>query len=66
MKLTIKQKLFTIIGFFLDFSFPIHFDPWKCLKKFLWVGGWLVFLNLVSSPGPDYAKVKARFGWVGE
>ena len=30
-------------------------------------GGWWVgFLNLVSSPGPDFVKVKARFGQVGD
>ena len=55
--------------------FLTHFDLWECLKKFWWVGwggGVVSCLNKVSSPGPDFAKVKlglislvtrlARFG----
>ena len=30
------------------------------------VGGGVVCLNIVSSPGPDFVKVKARFGQVGD
>ena len=59
MKLTRKQKLFAIIVF----SF---FNLWKCLKKFWWVVVVVAFLNIVSSPGPDFVKVKARFGQVGD
>ena len=34
-------------------------------KKVLVGGGW-TFLNLVSSPGPAFVKVKARLGQVGD
>ena len=36
-------------------------------KKVLvgWEGG-VVFLNIVSTPGPDFVKVKARFGQVSK
>ena len=66
MKWTTKQKLFAIIGFFLGFFSPAHFDIWKCLKKFLcgWRVTMVVCLNIVSSSGTGF--VKARFGQVGD
>ena len=59
-----KTKVFCNFGFFLRIFFPTHFDPWKCLKKFL--GGVVGFLNIVSNPGPDFVKVKARFSKLGD
>ena len=65
MKSTRKKKLFTIIDFFLEFFPPTDFDLWKCIKKVL-VGGVVGFLNIVSNPGPDFVKVKARFSKLGD
>ena len=42
-----------------------HFDPWKCLKKFLvggWVGGGLSKYGVYS--WSSFVKVKARFGQI--
>ena len=40
----------------------------QLLKVFWWWGGVVVVvcLIIVSTPGPDFAKVKARFGQVGD
>ena len=31
-----------------------------------WVGGVVAFLNIVSTPGPGFVKIKARFDQVGD
>ena len=54
----------SLIGFFVFFL--AHFDLWKSLKKFWWVVVVVAFLNIVSTPGPGFVKVKARFGQVGD
>ena len=60
MRSTGKQKLIAIIGFSFEF-----FSLLILSKKVS--GGWVVgFLNLVSSPGPAFVKVKARLGQVGD
>ena len=66
MKSTIKQKLFAIIGFFLEFFSWLILTSGSVQKSFGgWVvGGGVVFLNIVSSPGPGFVKVRARFGQV--
>ena len=64
MKSTRKQKLFAIIGFLLEF-FPNSFSPLDVSKK-VSVGGGVVCLNIVSTPGPVFFKVKTRFGQVGD
>ena len=61
MKSTRKKKLFTIIDFFLEF-FPQQILTSGSVKKIFLVGGVVGFLNIVSSPGPDFVKVKAWFG----
>ena len=63
MKSSKKQKLFAIISFILEFFPQLILTILKCLKKFRWGGG-VVCLNIVSSPGPGFVKVKARFGLV--
>ena len=35
-----KTKVVHNHRFFLRIFFLTHFDPWKCLKKFWWVGWW--------------------------
>ena len=58
-----KTKVVCNHRFFLRIFSLTDFDLWKCLKKFWWGGGRVVgFLNIVSSPGYDFVKVKARFG----
>ena len=61
-----KTKVVCNHRFFLRIFFPTHFDLWKCLKKFWWVVVVVAFLNIVSSPGPDFVKVKARFGQIDD
>ena len=36
------------------------------MSKKVLVGGVVGFLNIMSRPGPDFVKVKARFGQFGD
>ena len=65
MRSTRKQKLFTIIILFLDF-FPNSFWPLEVSKKVLVGGGGGGLSKYSVSPGPDFVKVKARFGQVSD
>ena len=66
IKMHHKTKVDQQHRFFLRIFFPTHFDLWKCLKKFWWVVVVVAFLNIVSTPGPGFVKVKARFDQVGD
>ena len=59
-----KTKVDQQYRFFLRIFSPTHFDPWKCLKKFL-VGGVVGGLSKYSVYSwPSFVKVKARFGQI--
>ena len=62
MKLTRKQKLFTTIGFFLEFFSQLILTPGSVKKSF---GGWWGGLSKCSVYSwPSFVKVKTRFGQV--
>ena len=65
-----KTKVSHNYKFFLRIFFLTHFDLWKNSKKFWWldgvVVGWVDLLNLASSPGRDFVKVRAKFAEVGD
>ena len=58
--------MFAIIGFFLEFFSQLILTSGSVLKSFGGWGGGVAFLNIVSSPGPGFVKVKARFGQVSD
>ena len=78
MKSTRKQQLFAIKGFFLEFFSQLILTSGDVLKSFDGWGGWVGFLNIVSTPGLGLSRLrlglvrwmtrlaKARFGKVGD
>ena len=63
LNLTRKQKLFAIIGFFLEF-FPNSFQPMEVSKKILDGVGWGGLSKFSVYSWPSFVKVKAKFGQV--